>query len=220
MRGALRALHGREKEIYDSILEHVEMMSEGADLLHEAITLVLKGESISSHRIAERIAEIEKKCDVKSEEIIEKIINSIKQPTLREDLLGLVLSLERVAKAVEAVAYRVEMCSELELPDVLKKDLLKFTDAVLRTVHSLKAVSHMPFYHEEALEKINEIHVFEEKADEVRRKLMCDFVANADKVSLANFYLLMEIVNNLEEVADRCEEAGSVIKIIIASIKS
>jgi len=218
VRGALRSLRGGEAEIYKKTMEHIELMTEGADLLHEAIRGLCEEKEVRFHEVAEKIVEVEKRCDEKSKEITRLIISRVKQPTMRGHLLQLVMNFQGVAKAVEATGYRIEMCSSFRVPKPVKKDLLKFTDSVIRTVHALKTVSHLPFYKKDALKGVQKIHDAEEEADRIRRNLMCDFIGMAEDIPLSDFYLLTEIVGRLEEIADRCENAGNILEVIVASM--
>lgn len=143
----------------------------------------------------------------------------IKHPSSREDMLKLIQSLERVTNAVEATAYRMEMCEQFKIPRILKDDLIKLTDSVILTVQSLgKALHPLPFSTEEVLKCSEEIHKYEEEVDDIRRHLMLDFIRSGTEVNITNFYLLVEIIERLEDIADRCDEAGKLIKLIVASL--
>jgi len=217
MRGALRFMHGREKEIYGKCLEHVKLMSGGANLLGEAVSHLVEGNQPELQHVVSKIIEMETRCDHKSTEITTLIIKTVKHPSTRSDLLRFIQALQNVAKMVESSAYRLEMCREFQVPGLIKKDLMEFTDAVVQTVRALKAVSYLPFYSEEALGDIQKVHEYGEKADKMRRKLMCDLVNANSAIDVANFYLVNEITERLEDVADKCEEAALVMEIIIAS---
>jgi predicted phosphate transport protein (TIGR00153 family) len=210
-------MRGREKEVYDECLKHVELMTQGADLLEEAMELLVKGDYDKMKLMVDEIIEIETKCDRKSTEITTQVIKTIQHPSTRSDLLRFIQVLQNVAKMVEGVAYRLDMCCDFRVPDALKQDLLELSDAVVGTVKALKAVSYLPFYGEEALEDIQKIHEHEEKADLVRRKLMCDLIKMGGIIDMADFYLFNEIVDRLEDIADTCQEAALEMEIIIAS---
>lgn len=208
----------REKEIYEMCLEHVKKTFEGAKLLKEAVFDLCQEEYEQKQELVEKVLAIERNCDKKSEEITKQIVETIKYPAYREDLLKFIRELERVTKAVEATAYRIEMCPALEVPDILKKDLPVLVDSVVSTVEALeKTIEYMPFKAKDALEHSDRIHRFEEKADEVRRRLMKDLIKVGNEIPQTVFYLLTEIIERLEDISDRCDDAGVLIELIVAS---
>ncbi|MCD4740239.1 DUF47 domain-containing protein [archaeon] len=214
MRGSFKLLKGSETDIYDQLLEEIDLMVNGAELLHEAVA---DRDYNKFNKVAEHIVEMEQECDKKSQQIIEKLIKEVKSPVLCSNLLKLAIEFQDISKAIESVAFRITMCYDFEVPEYLKKELLDMTDAVIKTLHTLKAVSYMPFYEAEALEEIHKIHQEEERVDTIRRKLICDFLKEADNIGHRDFYLFMELVNCLENVADRSERAAEAMEIIIAS---
>lgn len=215
MRGTFKIFKGPEKEVYDKCLEHVNLMVEGGELLHEAVEV---RDYNRFSEIAEKIVRLEQDCDQKSQETTELIIKRVKNPVLRTNMLKLVIKLQHVAKAIESAAFRITMCHNFDLSEQLKQEMLEMTDSVIATLHALEAVSYMSLYKKETmLEEVNKIHIEEEKVDKAKRILLCDFLSEAHKVSHKDFYLFMELVNCLENVADRSERVAETMKIIISS---
>lgn len=208
----------REKEIFKHCLEHIKKTLEGVELLKKAIPDLCQEEYKKKEEIVERVLAIEKECDKKAEEITKDIVELIKYPANREDLLKFIRELERVTKAVEATAYRIEMCHKFEVPGVLKKDLERLVGSVVLTVGALeKTIEHMPFNTEDALEHSERIHMLEEKVDDIRRELMKDLLKVGNKIRQTDFYLLIEIIEKLEDISDRCDDAGAMIELIVVS---
>lgn len=208
----------REKEIYEKCLEHTKKTLEGVKLLKEAILDLCQEEYKKKEEIVEKVLAIERECDEKAEEIIKYIVEVIKYPADREDLLKFIQELERVTKAVEATAYRIEMCHKFKVPGVLKKDLGGLVDSVILVIRALeRTIEHMPFDAEDAVEHSQKIHSLEEKVDDTRRGLMRDLLKVGNKISQTDFYLLIEIIEKLEDISDSCDDAGELIELIVAS---
>lgn len=208
----------REKEIYEKCLGHVKKTLQGSKLLKEAISDLCQGKYKEKQEFVEKVLAIEKDCDRKAEEITKYIVETIKYPVDREDLLKFIQELERVTKAVEATTYRIEMCPGLGVPEILKKDLEVLVDSVVLTVEALeKTIEHMPFNTKDALEYSGKIHILEEKVDDVRRGLMKDLVKVGNEIPQTVFYLLTEIIERLEDISDRCDDAGELIELIVAT---
>jgi len=220
MRDSFRILFEskRDWDIYEESLDHVRKTIEGTGLLKEALTDLCTGSYERAKEVVDEIMLLEKKSGKVAMRIRARIIESIRDPYNREDLLNFIQSLEDVMRAVKATAHRLEMCERFEVPEILKDDLCKLVDSVVLTVKSLeKALLGMPYYPEDALKHSKDISEHEDKVDSVRRDLMKDFVCIGDEMKLTQFYLLKEIFDNLEEVADRCEKTGLLIELIVMS---
>jgi len=108
------------------------------------------------------------------------------------------------------------MCEKVEIPEVMKEDLLEMVDLIVLTVKSLEmSLVGMPHNPEDAVKHAANISEHEEKVDELRRGLMRDLIRTGDNMGLTQFYIMKEIVDNLERIADGCEETGYLIELIV-----
>jgi len=220
MRDSFRILFEskRDWDIYEESLDHIRKTIEGTELLKEALADLCGGSYEKAKEVVDEIMLLEKRSRKVAMRIRSRIIESIRDPYNREDLLKFIQSLEDIMRAVKATAHRLEMCERFEIPEILKDDLCKLVDSVVLTVKSLeKSLLGMPYYPEDALKRTENISGHEEKVDEVRRGLMRDFVCIGDEMKLTQFYLLREIFDNLEEIADRCEKTGLLVELIVMS---
>jgi hypothetical protein len=208
----------KEEEIYDKTKKHIENTVRGTIFLRDAIDDLCNEKYDKMEEIADEIIKLERESDKIARDITRRIIEVIKDPSDREDLIKFIQSLERVTKAVEASAYRIDMSEGVRIPEILKKDLIGLIDAVIKTTQSCeKTIAQMPFYIEDALKHVEGISNLEEDVDNIRRTLMKDLIKVGGDIHLTDFYLLTEIVEKLEEIADLCEYACTVMEIIIAS---
>ncbi|MEM0360614.1 MAG: DUF47 family protein [Candidatus Diapherotrites archaeon] len=204
----------QEDEIYKEMLANLKKMVESAALLEKAI-LELRGKKHDS--LVQKTLEIQKECSKNSAKLNEKILN-VGHSQSRQDLLLLNQALSKTSKAIEATAYRARMSRGIRLPDSLNKGLQEICKASVETLEALaKVLESMPCISEELLQQLNEVHVTEEKVDEIRRKHCEDFVHSSLSLSLQQYYIWHESVKKLEAIADSCDEAAEIIGRIIAS---
>jgi len=212
--GRLFYFDKREEKIYEELLENIKCIITGAKYLHKSI-IELRGEE--HDRDVSKAIQLEKKCDIEITHITEEILK-IKNSRSREDLLLLNQSIKKISKAVEGASYRVQMSRGIKLPDYLNKGLQRMAKATIETLETLKKVfENMPYFSEEVIKHLQEVHTKEEKMDELRRKSCSEFLHSKEGLSVQKYYIWHGIVNKLELIADSCEEAAEIIGRILAS---
>ncbi len=218
MRDSFRILFESKKdwEIYEESLDYVRKIVMGAELLRDALTGLCEGRYEKIKNILSEIMLLDENAGQIAMDIRARIVRSIRDPYNREDLLKFTRSIEDVMRAVKAVAHRLDMCEKFEIPELLKDDLHKMVDSVILTIKSLEmSLMGMPYNPEEAVKHSKDISEHEERVDDVRRGLMRDFIRIGDDMKLTQFYVMREILDNLEDIADRCEETGKLIELIV-----
>lgn len=212
--GRIFSFDQREKEIYAEFLKNAECMLDGVKFLEKSI-LERRGEQHDKH--LSKVIEYEKICDVQTFHIIEEILK-VKHTHSKYELLRLNLSIEKIAKAIEATGYRVRMSRGIRFPDYLNRGLGEMAEATVKTVKALKrTLKEMPFDSGKTLEYASEVHRFEEEMDEVRRNSCNEFAHSKKQISIQEFYVWQEIVSKMESIADSCEETANIIRRIMAA---
>lgn len=212
--GRIFCFDKREEEIYKEFLENARCMLKGARFLEKSI-MGLRGKQHKKD-LAKAI-EFEKICDLQTTHITEEIIK-IKHSASRHELLLLNQSLEKVAKAIEATGYRVQMSEGIRLTEYLNAGLQRMAKTTVRTIEALeKVLTDMPYYSEKVLKHLQDVHKFEEEMDDIRRKSCNEFVHSKKQLEIQKFYIWQEIVTKMESIADSCEETAGIISRIIAS---
>ncbi|GEM_PF-4322006 len=212
--GRIFSFDQREKEIYAEFLKNAECMLAGVKFLEKSI-LERRGKEHDKH--VSKVIEYEKICDVKTFHIIEEILK-VKHSHSRYELLRLNLSIEKVAKAIEATGHRVRMSNGIRFPDYLNQGLGEMAKATVKTVEALKrALQEMPRDYEKTLKYAEKVHEFEEEMDDVRRNSCNEFIHSKTKMSIQQYYIWHEIVSKMESVADSCDETANIIRRILAA---
>ena len=212
----------KEKDIYDNSLEFVRKVVKGADFVEESIKALADENRNRMQDNINKTLETAHQCEDLYAEIRKKVMDSIGHPSTREDLLRFIDSLFDLSKAVEATAYRIGMCESFTIPEVLQQDLVQLSSSVAKTPKAVeKTVADMPFNTDEALEHSESIHKLEEKVDDIRRDLMRDLIRQSKEeninIGLGDFYIITEIIERLEDIADACDQIRHDLGFIVYS---
>jgi len=218
MRDSFRTLFESKKDwdIYEESLNYVRKIIMGTDLVKEGLTSLCGGRDDRAMELLDDIIVLDEKATQIGMNIKVNIVESIRDPYNREDLLKLTQSLREIMRAVKAVGHRLAMCGKVKIPEVMREDLLEMVDLIVLTVKSLEmSLVGMPHNPEDAVKHAANISEHEEKVDESRRGLMKDLIQTGDDMTLTQFYIMKELLDNLERIADGCEETGYLIELIV-----
>jgi len=218
MRDSFRTLFESKKDwdIYEESLNYVRKIIMGTDLVKEGLTSLCGGRDDRAMELLDDIMVLDEKATQIGMNIKVNIVESIRDPYNREDLLKLTQSLREIMRAVKAVGHRLAMCGKVKIPEVMREDLLEMVDLIVLTVKSLEmSLVGMPHNPEDAVKHAANISEHEEKVDESRRGLMKDLIQTGDDMTLTQFYIMKELLDNLERIADGCEETGYLIELIV-----
>ena len=218
MRDSFRILFESKKDwdIYEESLDYVRKIIMGTDLVKEGLTSLCEGSCDKAKELLADIMVLDEKATQIAMNIKVNIVESIRDPYNREDLLKLTQSIREIMRAVKAVGHRLAMCEKVEIPEIMKGDLLEMVDLVVLTVKSLEmSLVGMPHNPEDAVKHAANISEHEEKVDNLRRDLMRDLILTGDDMTLTQFYIIRELIDNLERIADGCEETGYLIELIV-----
>ena len=133
----------------------------------------------------------------------------------REDFLRLTNLTREIADLCEGIAFRLLEILEHEwkTPKKIKEDLLKLSEAVLDTVFKLRETIMVVNYGpNKAMEKAKEVEKAEKIVDELYRELEMKLLGC--KLDFAVFILLKDILQLLEDSADKAEDASDTTRIL------
>ncbi|MCS7124167.1 MAG: DUF47 family protein [Candidatus Bathyarchaeota archaeon] len=133
----------------------------------------------------------------------------------REDFLRFTNLASEIADFSEGIAFRLlqMMKHNWNVPEDLKKDLLKLSEAVLETVVKLRETTLVLAYSpEKAMEKASEVETAEREVDELYRTLEIKLLNS--KLKIQALLLLRDILQLLEDSADKAEDAVEAARIL------
>jgi len=133
----------------------------------------------------------------------------------REDFLRFTNLTSEIADFSEGIAFRIVELMEhnWNVPGDLKKDLLKLSESVLDTVLRLRETMMVLTYGSaKTMEKAKDVELAERVVDEIYRELEIKLLGS--KIDLAALILLRDILQLLEDSADKAEDAADAARIL------
>ncbi|CAL7963743.1 conserved hypothetical protein [Gammaproteobacteria bacterium] len=156
------------------------------------------------------IKEIEHKGDLQTHEIIKTLNKSFITPFDREDIYSLASALDDVIDAIDALAQRLIIYHI----DKITPEAKELGFIILKACQTVeKAVAMLENKTQHILEYCVEINSLEGEADRVRADAISRlFDEVQDPIFLIKW---KEIYENLERVADRCEDVANVLESVV-----
>jgi predicted phosphate transport protein (TIGR00153 family) len=133
----------------------------------------------------------------------------------REDFLRFTNLSSEIADFSEGIAYYlIEIIKHnWKVPDDIKKDLLKLSEAVFDAVLKLRETMMVLSYGSaKTLEKAKDVEIAERTVDDLYRTLSIRVLSS--KLDLPVLLLLRDILQLLENSADKAEDAADTVRIL------
>jgi predicted phosphate transport protein (TIGR00153 family) len=137
----------------------------------------------------------------------------------REDFLRFTNLTGEIADFCEGIAFRLLQIMERgwKVPKEIKQDLIKLSDAVFDTISKLReTVMTLNYGASKSLEKAREVEAAERIVDGIYRQLEVDIIDS--KMDLPPMILLWDVVQLMEDAADKAEDASDAARILAFTI--
>ena len=133
----------------------------------------------------------------------------------REDFLRFTNLTSEIADFSEGIAFRLVEILEhsWNVPNDIKKDLLKLSEAVFETVLKLReAVMVLNYGSAKTMEKAKDVELAERNVDAIYRQLEIKLLSS--KIDFPALILLRDVLQLLEDSADKAEDAADAARIL------
>jgi predicted phosphate transport protein (TIGR00153 family) len=137
----------------------------------------------------------------------------------REDFLRFTNLTSDISDYCEGIAFRLIQIMEREwkVPKQIKEDLIKLSDAVFDTISKLReTVMTLNYGTAKALEKAREVEAAERIVDDIHRQLEVDIIDS--KMDFPPMFLLWNVIQHLEDAADKAKDASDAARILALTI--
>jgi predicted phosphate transport protein (TIGR00153 family) len=133
----------------------------------------------------------------------------------REDFLRFTNLTSEISDFSGGVSFRIVEIMEhnWHVPNDIKKDVLKLSDAVLDSISKLRETMMVLNYGStKTMEKAKDVEIAERAVDEIYRDLEIKLLSG--KVDLPAMFLLRDVLQLLEDSADKAEDAADAVRIL------
>jgi len=201
-----------ETRVLDDLIDYLRGINGSTRTLHEILQLWF----------SEKPAEIEGKLselltmEKQSNELKTHLLNRISTQDLsfrRGDFMRLILSISNIVDEIGGTGYRIKFISDWKCDAKLQKMLTVINEKIIELVKALKdIIFELSKNTSAAIKKIDLVSEKEREIDLIRRELM-EYAYSLD-LDFRKILKLRDLINHYENIADNCEVAGDLCRII------
>lgn len=217
----------RKKSPFDSLLEHAQKIHECLAVLSEGFDLYLEGEFEAFHPYRDRVSRLEHEADMIKYNARAHLPRFLFMPVSKGDFLSAISQQDKILDYAEALADLMDM-RPTPIPEELrplmsahKKKVLETAAIYEEAVENLGAAVAASFSKKERVETkalIKRVHKAEWEADQCGNaaKRMVYSLEMAGKMGAMDEYHILKIIDWIDELADRAENASERLRIMLA----
>jgi len=203
---------------FELVKEHAALVEETVSELVRALKAKADGRDAEALRVIGGVRASEEAADSKRREVVASLGKGVLPPLSRQDVIHLVRRLDRIAdSAMDAARYLTHVRFHGEL-SVLAEDLVKMAEADLETVKSLRrAIDAIGSDYESCSRHCDEVEEGERLCDSLHMRALRTFSGMNPPSGLAS--VVAELIEELENIADFCEDASDVLRAIVVRMQ-
>ncbi|MHA1237917.1 MAG: DUF47 domain-containing protein [Candidatus Odinarchaeia archaeon] len=135
----------------------------------------------------------------------------------REDLMRLVMSVDKIADAAEGVAAQISSLTDLRPADEIADEIKRLSEALLKSGDLLRESIFMLTQNlEKATELTKKVDLAEEEVDSLQRDLLIKINNHVDDVKcLLRF---QSLIRKIEETADQVKDSADAVRILTMAL--
>lgn len=179
----------------------------------------IKGDKTTAQKLFVEIRKNEEEVDSARRTVSQELAEMGAILMSREDFLRFTNLSSEIADFCEGVAFWVLQIIERnwKVPNEIKKDLVKLSDAVLETVLKLRETGiTLSYGSAKTLEKARDVEMAERAVDEAYREVELKIINS--NITIPVLVLLRDIIKLLEDSADKAEDAADAARILSFAI--
>ncbi|UCE57941.1 MAG: DUF47 family protein [Candidatus Bathyarchaeota archaeon] len=195
--------------------DHLRRVMDISRKISQMVDSFVKGDRNSARELLADIKKLEEDVDAARREVSRELAEIGAILSSREDFLRFTSLTSEIADFCEGIAFRLLEIMERgwKVPTDIKEDVANLSDAVFETVSKLReTIMTLSYGASKALEKAREVEAAERIVDDLYRELEVKIVNS--NMSIPPMLLLRDVVQLLEEVADKAEDASDSARIL------
>lgn len=211
---------GREAHIFELCDAHLKGVLATVKGMNRTVIALCELDSKGVEAGFQDAFKSERDADRSKREILEELSRGIFHPISRDELIRFVMTADEAAANAKAAAGKLKFIEprklHKELRETLKafsSDLVEISDRLYKTFIALRKEP------KSAVELSHKVEELEEKIDDFRREKLFPKLLEWHEAlkNIGQSLLLEKILDNMENVADLCEDASDIIRCIAVS---
>jgi predicted phosphate transport protein (TIGR00153 family) len=195
--------------------DHLRKVVEITRKVPQLVDDFVKGNKASVKQLHTEIRGAEEEVDVARRGVAQELAEIGAILISREDFLRFTSLASEIADFCEGIAFRLLEIMERswKVPTDVKKGLAKLSDAMLETVLKLReTATTLNYGAEKTSEKARGVEVVERVVDDLYRELEVKILSS--QIEIPALLLLRDVLQLMEDVADKAEDASSAARIL------
>jgi predicted phosphate transport protein (TIGR00153 family) len=189
--------------------------------LQKTIKACLEGNKKSAKENIAHLSLIEHEIDELRRTIFEELTRGNMLSKDREDIMHLVKRLDEMADHVKDGARNADLLLESHVPRAFWEKLYSMSNHLVDCATTLrKAIDALGANSAQALKLAMEIDKIEGKVDEEYLEVKGMFLAHVKEIDAVTFLFLRDMIEELEHVADSCDDTGDYVRILAVARES
>jgi predicted phosphate transport protein (TIGR00153 family) len=204
----------REKEVLKLYDQHIDEITKVTNSVNNLLTAFRDGDKSLMENEWRIIFESERKADDIKRRIIRELSEEFVHPIDREELIRLILATDDIAtfaKEASRMALLYNGKPPLDVAQVFLDIITRINESVMLI---REAVSYLSIDKKKTLEISDKIERLEEEVDDLRHKGLSIILARCNETGIPNCLLLKDILEYLENSADKTEDVADELRSI------
>ncbi|TET26609.1 MAG: DUF47 family protein [Candidatus Bathyarchaeum sp.] len=199
--------------------DHLREVVDISRKISQLVTVFVNGDKDSAQELFADIKKHQNNVDVAQRNVSRELAEIGAILMSREDFLRFTNLTSEIADYCEGIGFRLLQIMERgwKVPNQIKEDMIKLSDAVFYTISKLReTVMTLNYGVSKALEKSRDVAAAERIVDGLYRQLEIDIIDS--KMELPPMFLLLNVVQKLEDAADKAKAASDAARILALTI--
>lgn len=205
----------RRKDLLKFYIDHIAEVEKVIEKSKNVVDELVKGNADLVAVFWGEVFESERKADDIKRRLLAELASETFHPIDREEIVRLILTTDDIAAYAKAWSRR----AMLYLPDRLPRDIGDALTNMASKVHEAvkyikRAAETLPENPRGVLDLANKIESLEEEVDDIRHEVFREILKFCDTSKSSKCLLMKEIMDSIENAADRCEDVADVLRSI------
>jgi predicted phosphate transport protein (TIGR00153 family) len=189
--------------------------------LERSINAALNGNKKKAKASFDKLSKIEHEIDELRRVVFEELTCGTLVAKDREDIMHLVKRLDQMADHVKDASRAVILLLEAEVPEKMWKQFGETAkDLVVCATTLRKSIEQLAVDPDKAMELAKQIDVIEGKVDEKYLTSKAMLLEYSKQTDSATIMLLKDLIEEMEHVADSCDDTADYVRILTVSRES
>jgi predicted phosphate transport protein (TIGR00153 family) len=205
----------RKSKVLEIAYRQMTIALDTVNDLERAIKAASIGDKEESKTTVERLFRVEEEIDDLRRTVFEELTRGNLSPKDREDIMNLVKNLH-----VKNSARNVLVLLDVDVPYELWTALHEMSSDIVRTAGVLgESLRYLGEDNVKARAMSEKVEDEENKVDKKHLEIKALLLKMGDKVNPAILLILKDLLDSMEEAADRCADTGDYIRVLTVSFK-